>query len=452
MRRSLVAVALALLSCSTKPPRPSVSDEYGLPRVLAALSSLAREIDSGKLTLPEVRASDQLPDRLMSSVRRLVKTSPANGNTLLAYLRSNDEPIAARLMAVLSLAHCWEPHVLALMGAMLSGGADDRLAATYVRSYWIVEFKEEPDWIDLLPSLRTLGGLSSGFEYLVFDYSFGRGWMAVMPHGVNPAPVLEGLLDYMERETANLFPTGYGLASELFLKCPDPMPELRARFPPFLERHYLSDVPIEMWRSGMDALVRSTGRPGHLEIIARGLDKFSFAKRMETINELCAYGGDAILQEPFQKHVTEALNLLSRSEAEGGPPPGSPYHLIPHLLLVGEKQGWPETLLLKSPSIDLRRRAAKTLERFMDRGSPPSNWDPWMDLLSRMLEDPDLEIQLSAVTALVTGLHARWQRLNKPAYGDQVEAWRRRLEDWFAKAPQNHAMVEMLRRRMRHGF
>ena len=244
---------------------------------------------------------------------------------------------------------------------------------------------------------------------------------------------------------------GLGLARELFLKCRDAMPELRARFLPHLEKLYLAGVPDENWRGGMDALVRSTGRPGHLEIIARGLDQFPFNKRMETINELCAYGGESILQDRFNKYVTEGLSSLSRTAAEGGPPPGSPDLLIPHLLLVGGKQGWREYLLLKSPSIELRRRAARSLETFMDRGSPPSNWDPWMDYLDRMLRDPDLEIQLSAATALITGLHARWQRLNKPAFGDQVDAWRRRIEEWFETVPNSDERVQSLKWRLKQG-
>jgi hypothetical protein len=326
-----------------------------------------------------------------------------------------------------------------LIRTLLTGPPDEKLAVAYLRSYWIVEFKDEPDWSDLLPALRGVG-LSPAYEYFRPGGEFGGfgGWLASIPETVDSRPVLEGLLTRMDRMAAgDATLDGFGLACELSKRSPREWPDLRSRFRPMLEKVYTGEPSA--WRLAMETLMAS-GRPPDHEILCRGLARRDFPSRMEALDEIGSHCRGLILQDRFRKYLEEILEYLSNLPEAGGPAFGQHDNLLWTLLDQGRDQGWPERLLVKSPSVGLRRRAAQRLEWILCMGSLPSAWPPWLDYLRRMLDDPDLGVQISAVAALINGFQARSMRTGQEcAFGDQVEAWRRRLLEWFERAPQGPA-------------
>src|SRR6266850_2395934 len=212
-----VAVVLSISSCRSElRPRPSPGS-LNLTEVFGGLSELARSIDRGEATLSEIHAMDGRPDYLMSSLRRLFRENPETAPRLLRYLRSSEEPIAARVMAVMALSHLWTEPAVEFLGDLLKRPPDLKLAGAVMYGYFIAGFDTEPYWGDLLTNLTALGLPSS--------YSYGNGGIGgfggmrepvTVPDEARIDPMLDGVLALLDDlETGSLRLTALSFASEL---------------------------------------------------------------------------------------------------------------------------------------------------------------------------------------------------------------------------------------------
>src|SRR5690349_19073197 len=144
-------------------PAPAPMD-LSLPAVLSGFSSLARTIDTGRGSLSELPEGMIGPSCLMSNLRRLFQRDPETGSRLLIYLHSPDEPIAARVVAVLSLSHLWTDSAVEFLGGLLKNPPDVKVAGAVAWGYHLCSFRDEPSWGDVLEHLVPMG-LSKSYGF-----------------------------------------------------------------------------------------------------------------------------------------------------------------------------------------------------------------------------------------------------------------------------------------------
>ncbi len=345
---ALIAAAILQGAAQEKP-------EDKLQVILKQLSEFARDVDSGKRTLRSLLDGHNKPEGMISEFRTLVHENPKLNPAVLAFLKADGEPIGARALAVVALAHPHKDCVAELIASVYSEPLDRRLVVTAAFCYENLHGGDF-DWkfalsrmgmADLSPAWRIPPATIGGPARIIIG----------APGNVNLNPMLDALLKRLAKgETGVMEHRSLSLAWE-FSRRQHATEEHRRQIRPLMEKACVDGK--SGWHTALDYFCGRHGKPleADLPIIARSLEKVDLWKRAYAMEEVAGRFPDALYKEPFKKYQDEMIAYLGKSKKEGGPQDGTLGGILWALLNEPGTEERAEFMLFKSPSITLRRRA-----------------------------------------------------------------------------------------------
>lgn len=346
---------------------------------LRDLSRFAREVDSGARTLSQARNQDGMPDRLLTELRAYVHEHPEVGPRILEYLRSNQQPLTARALVVIALAQPDRPEIVALIASFLADPPDMKLVTA-----WGIGFEDfrSRDW-DLSYTAMLAVTDSRAWQVSLQGIGIiqepGRGPL----DGLDFTPILDALLMYVNRDDAG---RGRALAlmhAQRLSRRPEATEAHRRRVQELARQSYLR--ADEAWGVAMDYVPA--------EVLARRLERFSIDRRVSVLNEIANRAPEVLNRESCTAHIEEAIRYLSRTQQEGGPYEGSFESYCWGIMNAPGADSRAEFMLVKSPSVVLRRRALRAIDVRFETIPDSPDWPRWKSLLVRLLQDSDSQIR-----------------------------------------------------------
>ena len=383
LRSASALLILALGACGGGVPPVAPSEfpirqfESMLDFVLRDLSRFAREIDGGVRTLSQARDQDGMPDRLLTELRTFVHEHPSFGPRILRYLRSKEEPLTARALVVMALAQPDLPEIVELNASFLAFPPDMKLVTA-----WGIGFEafRSTDW-DL--SYTAVTAVTDLPAWQISSW----GWGTIQEPGRGPldgldfTPLLDALLVFVNRDDAGI---GRALAlmhARNLSRRPQATDSQRRRVQELARQSYLR--ADEAWGVAMDCV--------SAEVLAQGLNRVSIFRRMLALNEIATRSPDVLNRELCTAHIDEAIRYMSLTPQEGGPYEGSLVSYCWEIMNATGSETRAEFMLLKSPSISLRRRSVLALHSHLPNRDR-DEWKRWTDYLERLRKDSDFRI------------------------------------------------------------
>jgi len=403
---------------------PQENPEDKLQAVLKKLSDFAREVDSGKQGLGTLLGPDCKPNGMITEFRTLVHEYPTLNPAVLKYLKSKDEPLGARALAVVIIAQPHKDSVAELLGSLYADPPDIKLAIVAAFAY------------------ETIGGDTIDWFYSLIWVSHAcpsRGWQLPgstcggplqffqgAPENVNLNPMLNGLLSLLEKGSlGKMEHIGLSRAWE-FSRRKEATEDHRRRVRSFMEKACLDGQAA--WYTAIEYFSGRHAKPREedLAIIGRSLDRVTTYQRAYAMEEIAGRFPGCLYKDPFKKYQEEMIAYLSNPEKEADPPRGSLDGIMWALLNEPGLEARAEEMLFKSPSITLRRRACGTVAGRCNYVKRPGGWDRWSPQMRRMLLDSDFLVGFGATTSVAQELEKRESGFTKP----ERSLWWSRATDW----------------------
>jgi hypothetical protein len=436
----------ALLAALAAPAQESLDEQ--LQAALKQLSAFARDVDSEKRTLRSLLDGSNKPEGWILEFRSLVHERPKLNPAVLAYLKSKDEPLGARALAVMALAHPHKDSVAELLGSVYTDGLDPKLVITAAFCYHNLS----GGGFDWMFPLQCLGvaEVSPAWQFPSDTVSRPIRFIIGPPGNVNLNPMLEGLLKRLETgESGKMEHRSLSLAWE-FSRRRHATEEHRLKIRKYMEKACLAGGSA--WHTALDYFTdrHRKVKEADLDIIGRSLDRLTPEKRAYAMEEVVSLSPEGLYRPPFAQFRDGMIAYLSKSEKEGGPPGNT----LPGILwaFVNEPgaEERAEFMLFKSPSITLRRRACGAVAGRCSYAKKAVGWDRWSPQVKRMLLDSDFEIGFVAAIAAAQELERRDSEFTRA----ERSLWWGRATDWVnfktasALDPRESALLGEIRARL----
>ncbi|HTF56859.1 MAG TPA: hypothetical protein VK661_06470, partial [Planctomycetota bacterium] len=395
MKLGLLIVALA----AALPAQDS--GESRVQAILGEISTLASRIDAGELTLTEARRKESQPDKGMAEVRLLLQKEPGLVTRVSEFVRSDKHPAAARMIALFATARPGCQELVGLHCSLLDDPVDAQMAQAVLVGYYIGcssrdgEDQWREDLLEVLPALgcsanyRLPGQEISPPMRIIHGFDFNNA-----PKGVDYRPLLRSLLGFLEKDRYPALRWRITMA-ESMVKELSPMGPDRIRFAKVVATLYLKGG--EGWRAALEALASSRGfcGPDQLEILGRGLAAFDSEKRTDVLGEVAQNWGSEVFRPPFRDYFDDAIEYMGKPRSQNEPFRSTEWTICSMLIRQSLDDSWAERLLIKSPSVTLRRKAANVAAS-LAQGIDSLEWPRFLRYLLRMLDDPDAQVRSTA--------------------------------------------------------
>lgn len=361
--------------------------------VLRDLSKFAREVDSGARTLIQARNQDGMPDRLLTELRTYIHEHPHFGPRILKYLRSKEEPLTARALAVIAIAQPDRPEIVRLVASFLADPQDMKLVTA-----WGIGFESfrDSDWdlsFNAVPMVSESPSWRIGWGGIGIMQEPGRGPLDELDF----APVLEALLLLMNRDDVGV---GRALAlvhARILSRRLEATVDHRRRVQELAKQSYLR--ADEAWGVAMDSMPA--------DVLAQGLRGLPIDRLLLALSYIAERDPQVLHREPCTTYVDESIRYLSRNRQEGGPNDAEFAGYCWEILNAPEGEARAEFMLFESPSITLRRRSVESISHYLPYRDPPEK-ERWTKTLERLSKDPDARVSRTA--AWVLAEHQRLRR------------------------------------------
>lgn len=398
------------------------------PRVrvlLKELSDLAGRIDAGKVKLTEARRDESQPDKIMRELRELMHQDARLVPQVLEFVRAAKEPLAAKLIVILALAQPEQQHLVSMTCLFLDDPPDVSLVQGVLAGFLHASNGDIDKWRTHQLELLVHLGCSSNYGFPERHWGMGEPVgefsFANPPKGVDYRPLLRSLLGLLEK---NKFPSmrwRIPMAAKLVREVA-PMGPDRIRFAKLVATVYLGGG--EGWRAAMEALASSGGfcGPDQLEILGRGLAGLDLAQKTAVLGEVAQNWGHEVFRPPFSDCFEDAIEHMGKPRSQNEPMTSTEWAICAMLIRQSLNDGWAERLLIKSPSVTLRSKAAGVLAS-LGQTTDRFEWKRFSGFLERMLADPDPGVRQSAIGTL----HQALSRKEPPLDKARAEVLRKKL-------------------------
>ena len=443
---NMIPLALVAATILSTPAQEKPEDR--LQAALKKLSDCAREVDSGKRTLRSLLDGGNKPDEMISDFRALIHENPKLNPAVLAFLKAEGEPLGARALAVVALAHPHKDSVAELMASVFTEPLDQKLVKIAAFGYhnlgagdfdWKFAL-HHVGWAELSPAWKmppdTVGG---PMRFLIGA-----------PDHVNLNPMLEALLKRLAKgETGVMEHRSLSLAWEFSMR-KHATEEHRRQIRPHMEKACLDGKSA--WHTAFDYFCGRYTKPDEadLVIVGRSLEKVDAFKRAYALEEIAGKFPGSLYKEPFTRYHDDMITYLSKTEKEGGPSANTLHGILWTLVNEPGAEERAEFMLFKSPSITLRRRACGAVAGRCSYAKKAIGWDRWSSHVKRMLLDADFEIGFVAAVAVSQELERRDSEFTRA----ERSLWWGRATDWAnfkstsALDPRESALLEDIRVRL----
>ena len=422
--------------------------EERLQALLKQLSAFARDVDSGKRTLSSLLDGSNKPEGMISDFRSLVHEHPKLNPAVLAFLKTEAEPLGARALAVAALAHPHADSVAELIASVYTDPLDQKLVKVAAFGYHNLGGGDF-DWKFALQQM-VVADLSPAWRFPPDTCAGPLRFMLGAPDHVNLNPMLEALLKRLSKGEAGVMEhMSLSLAWE-FSRRRHATEELRGQIRPHMEKACLDGTPG--WQTALDYFVGRHRVPqeADLAIVGRSLERVDVGRRAYAMEEVVSQFPGALYRQPFTRYREEMIDYLSKLEKQGGPPDGTYQGILWALASEPGAEDGAEFMLFKSPSITLRRRACGAVSSRCGYVKKSVGWDKWSPHLKRMLLESDFIIGYLAAGAVAHEL----ERRDSEFTAKERSLWWSRATEWVTSRNKSEldargtALLEELRHRL----
>lgn len=376
------------------------SDASRVQSLLKDLSDLATRIDAGSAKLAEVRRKDQQPDKAMREIRELLHRDSKLIPKVNEFIRSENEPLAARMIALFATAEPSSQELVLLHCSILDDPPDMNMAQAVLFGYYIAcDSRHEDQWREDLLSILPHFGCSPNYRAQGNDLGGHRMQLLFTfnhaPKGVDYRPLLRSLVGFLEKEKHASFRWRIAMAAKMVKEMAVWGPD-RIRFAKLVESTYLEGK--DGWGAALEALADRGGHcgPDQLEILGRGLANLDAKRKTDVLGEVARNFGHEMFRPPFRDCLDETIEYMGKPRTQNEPMTSTEWSICAMLIRQSLDDSWAERLLIKSSSVTLRRKAigvmsslCQTTDRF--------EWARFARFLERMLSDPDDQVQKAAM-------------------------------------------------------
>jgi hypothetical protein len=395
-----------------------------LQQRLRELSELARRIDSGETTLVEAQTKNQQPDRAMEAIRDQLHRDSGLMPTFLAFIRSEEHSLGARVIALLSITQPTSQDLIVALGKVLEDPPNLHLAQAV-----FLGFQEGPGpgerveaWRPEVLRWLTILGCGAGYRpqpdprdvrggRIHHGFSFRNA-----PKGISYHPLLASILTLLEKDKHVSLRYRMTMAAQMIDELHVRGGE-QIRFERLVEKFFVEGK--EGWRTAMTLLIEGKGViVDTMEIFGNALARFTPDQRSEVIGEVVRNRPIEAMRPPFRDYLDETVEIIGTESKNTGPNArhaSNDSRVLHFLLSQSLDDTWAERLLIKSKSVHLRRTSSYLVLRSCEAGNR-FEVSRYSKFLERMVQDPDGTVVGNARAALKKALE------RKPAVFDDARA------------------------------
>ena len=348
-----ILIQLALIATAVLQAPAQEKPEEKLQGLLKKLSEVAREVDSGKRTLSSLLDDHNNPAPVILDFRSLLHEHPKLNPAVLTYLKSKDEPLGARALAVMALAHPYKDSVAELIASIYTEPFDHKLVVTAAFCYRNLNGGGF-DWKYAL-QVMCVADLSPAWQFPPDCMGGPLRIIIGVPGDVNLNPILDALLKRLAKgETGVMKHMSLNLAWE-FSQRKHAMDEHRQQVRSLMEVAYLEGGTG--WHVATDYLtgMHGTVKKPDVKLLGRGLAKLDVRRQLTVMNEVATFDTDALFAPPFRDCIEKAIQHLSLPTKESGLEVGTMMHFL-NALKSRAKQDAELKKLLENPTETLGLR------------------------------------------------------------------------------------------------
>jgi len=391
-------------------------------------------MSSGKFSLRELREKYLEPDSTMWRLRLLVHSDREALATLLEYLQSDAEPVAAQMMAVFALAQPQSQEAIEVLAKTIANLKNITLAnAACLTSDAFGGNGIGVAWNYLLGFMTYLG-LPKEFEFeykneLIFEPESSEALHLYTcdGKGMNYAAIITAMCTLLSSPSDEVM---RGLVIPQVRKGmsrPEVTQYDRLRFREVLESSYLN--ANRGWEVALEALTDSRSHLDSrtLEVIGTGMSRLDVNRKLRVLDEVAFVAPSEVLAGKLACYLEECVLYLGGSPKEGEPSIRAYRNLLWCLITESSTESrWSPVHLAQAESPVIRERLALTMETEAGGELAEASARSVKVLSSLLISDKEPRVSLPAVRVLAGLIRNSSQVLSQRERSEilvQLSAW-----------------------------